>query len=141
MPIAKVAATPAPLPMPMLAATPKTSAAPTPMPTNASASLPVSRAAKVSKMMKGLVPVTDLAAAIDQLTVEDLRSNAGLASELIAIGGQSSSVPVRLATVQALVRCRIATPEAMTVLQTAAQSDPESSIRTVATAGLGGVQR
>ncbi len=128
---------------PVVAAKLPTYAAPTPM-VQAVKTMPVShvtpqvnRGEQVTKMMKGLVPVSELAAGIDQLTAEDLRTNPGLTTELIAAGAKSSSVPVRSATIKALVRCKVATPEAMTTLKTAAQTDPEATIRAAASAGLG----
>lgn len=128
-----------PVPPPVVSAKMPTYAGPTP----AVKTMPVSHVAprvnqgeQVAKMMKGLVPVSELAAGIDQLTAEDLRANPGLTSELIAAGASSSSVPVRTATIKALVRCRVSTPEAMTVLNTAAQTDPEATIRAAAASGI-----
>lgn|GEM_PF-4695109 len=94
------------------------------------------RAEKVTKMMKGLVPVSELTTGINELTAEDLKSHPALVGELIAAGSRSTSVPVRLSTVQALVRCQVRTPEAMSVLQTAAQTDPDVGVRTAALGGL-----
>ena len=139
-PVAQPKPMPANYAVPQPQATRAEVATPTPTPTpttSAQVVLQASRGDKVSKMMKGLVPVSELAAAIDQLTTEDLRNNQGLTSELVAVGGRSTSVPVRLATVQALVRCHVTTAEAQTILQTAAQSDPEMAIRSAAQVGVG----
>jgi len=116
-----------------------TTAAPVTLPKPAPVSAPApkpDRAEKVAKMMKGLVPVTELTAGIDQLTADDLKSNPVLVNDLIAAGSRSTSVPVRLSTVQALVRCKVKSTEAVSVLQTAAQTDPDSAVRTAALAGL-----
>lgn len=127
-----VASIPAPKPAPAVGA-------PVSLPKVAPVSAPVAkpdRAEKVAKMMKGLVPVTELTAGIEQLTADDLKSHPALVSELISAGARSTSVPVRLSTVQALVRCQVKTPEAMGVLQTAAQTDTDSAVRNAAVAGL-----
>lgn len=118
---------------------PATNAAPVSLPKPLPVSAPavkVNQGEKVAKMMKGLVPVTELTSGIDQLTAEDLKSHPALVNDLIAAGSRSTSVPVRLSTVQALVRCNVKTPEAVSVLQTAAQTDPDSAVRTAALAGL-----
>ena len=135
MAVVNPASSKGPVPPQVVAAKMATSAVPTP----AVKTMPVSHVAprvnqgeQVAKMMKGLVPVSELASGIDQLSAEDLRANPGLTSELIAAGARSSSVPVRTATIKALVRCRVSTPEAMTVLKTAAQTDPEATIRAAA---------
>ncbi|MFO0804503.1 MAG: hypothetical protein U0791_15435 [Gemmataceae bacterium] len=123
----------APKPAPAVTAAPVS--VPKPLPVSLPAAKP-DRAEKVAKMMKGLVPVTELTAGIDQLTADDLKTHPALVSDLIAAGSRSTSVPVRLSTMQALVRCNVKTPEAVSVLQTAAQTDPDSAVRTAAAAGL-----
>ena len=116
-----------------------TTAGPTALPKSMPVSAPApkpERAEKVAKMMKGLVPVTELTAGIDQLTADDLKTHPALVGELIAAGARSTSAPVRLSTVQALVRCNVKSPEAVSVLQTAAQTDPDYSVRNAAATGL-----
>jgi hypothetical protein len=111
-------------------------APPKPLPTTLPAASKEDPAAKLSRMMKGLVPVTELTSAIDGLTLQDLRSHPALATELIAAGSRSANASVRLSTVQALVRCQVKTPEAMSVLQTAMQTDPDYAVRNAAYLGL-----
>jgi len=94
------------------------------------------RAEDVANMMKGLVPVSELTAGINSLMAEDLKSHPALTKELISAGAGSSNTPVRRATILALVRCQVKTPEAMKALQTAAQSDPDQTIRATAAAAL-----
>lgn len=142
-PMPPAVATTQPKPMPVVAPTMTTSTSSKVPLTAPTKTMPVKhvaedKAEKVGKMMKGLVPVSELTAAIDDLSGDDLKSHPAVASELVTYGAQSTSLPVRLASVKAIVRCHVKTPEAMTVLRNAAQTDPENAVRAAAAAGLSG---
>ena len=94
------------------------------------------RAEQIVNMMNSFAPINQVTAAIDRLTADDLRAAPRASAEIIAFGSRSSCVPVRLATIHMLVRCRMASPEARTILQTAAQKDPDSAVRNAAMAGF-----